>query len=125
TKMQYLAFHRNNLTGHFDWIGNMTSMVLFYYYGNPNLVCTLPESIGNLTELTRLAGGGWLAVDEYVQTKIHGTIPASLGNCTKLQEIYLDNSEFTGTIPATFNNLVNLEGLWLFNNPNLSGDLSA
>jgi RHS repeat-associated protein len=122
-KLQYLGFHVNDLTGNFDWIGNLTELLQFYFYGNPNLSCTIPPSIGNLTKMTRLCGGGWL--DEgFVHTKVTGVLPASLNKCIKLQWIYLDNSEFYGEIPV-LTSLTSLNSFNVFNNENLAGNIST
>ncbi len=59
-----------------------------------------------------------------MHTKVHGPIPAAIGNCTKLTALYLDNSELTGQIPNTITKLKSLKVLSLWNNPTLEGNLN-
>lgn len=47
-----------------------------------------------------------------------------LSFCTKLEYLYLDNSEFTGPVPS-LTSLTNLQVLSLFNNPALTGNLDV
>ena len=49
-----------------------------------------------------------------------GPIPASLGNFTNLQELYLNNNQLSGTIPTSLGSLTNLTELYLRSNQ-LSG----
>jgi RHS repeat-associated protein len=125
TKLTTLAFHVNDLTGNFDWIGNLTALTDFYFYGNPNLDCTIPVSIGNLTKMTTLAGGGWMGVNNYLHSKVHGTLPTTLKKCVALESVYLDDSEFEGDVSSVFTGLPKLTGLYLFNNPGLVGNVAT
>jgi|GEM_PF-365669 len=125
TNLQFLAFSLNNLSGNFDWLGNLKALHEFWFYGNPNLNCTIPATIGGLTNLTSFVGGGFLGDRLYQQQQLHGEIPSSLGSCTKLVLLYLDNSQLTGTAPTSLHSLVNLTAFSLFNNFNLSGDLNS
>ena len=61
----------------------------------------IPSWLDYLTELRRLL----LSARQY-----GGELPASIGNLTKLEELYLPG-DFTGGIPATFGNLTNLSTL--------------
>jgi RHS repeat-associated protein len=123
TSLRQIGIHNNNLTGDLNWIGSLTAMQQLFYYSNPNLNCTLPNSIGNLTNLTVLAGGAW-STPLHFHSKVHGPIPASLGNCTRLTAVYLDNSEHTGQVPTTLSQLRSLKVLSLWNNPGLEGNLN-
>ena len=60
---------------------------------------TIPNFLGNLTELIRLNLGS---------SKLHGTIPKSLGNLTKLQSLTLGANQLCGDIPLSFMNLSNI-----------------
>lgn len=65
---------------------------------------TLPEEIGDLTEL-KVLGLSYFGVT--------GTIPESMGRLTKLQTLKLDNNRLEGEFPAFFENLKALTTLTL------------
>ncbi len=52
-----------------------------------------------------------------------GSIPAGIGNLTKLQILYLWNNHLTGDIPSTLGNLTKLQYIGIHQN-NLTGDLN-
>jgi len=72
-----------------------------------NMSGTIPASIGQLTELTRLRLLGDESPVKIVD--IHGSIPAELWNCTKIQVLQLKFSNLTGDIPAGIEKMVNLQ----------------
>ncbi|WP_026450266.1 T9SS type A sorting domain-containing protein [Aequorivita capsosiphonis] len=80
-----------------------------------NLVGSIPNEIGNLTELEFLA---------FWNNTLTGNIPDELGNCTKIELLSLEDNALTGTIPASFSNLTNMSSFWLNGNL-LSGDIST
>ncbi|KAI8009332.1 Receptor-like protein kinase [Camellia lanceoleosa] len=43
--------------------------------------------------------------------QLSGTIPSSIGNCTKLVELYLNDNQFVGDLPESLNNLEELMNL--------------
>jgi len=53
-----------------------------------------------------------------------GTIPASIGDLTHLQLLWLFDNQLTGSIPMEMGNLVDLQWLYLFNNQ-LSGSIPS
>lgn len=69
---------------------------------------TIPEFITNLTELTRLE----LGYNPYFP----GPLPSNLGRLTKLQYLWIANSNLIGSIPYSIGNLVQLKNLDLSNN---------
>jgi Leucine-rich repeat (LRR) protein len=73
---------------------------------NDNQLTTLPDSIGNLTNLEKLI------LDNNQLT----TLPNSIGNLTNLETLFLDNNQLTTTLPDSIENLTNLEDLYLDNN---------
>jgi Leucine-rich repeat (LRR) protein len=96
-----------------------------------NMSGTIPASIGKLTELTRLR----LIGDEnpVKVVDIHGTIPAELWNCTKINVLQLKFTNLSGNIPEGIEKMVNLSEInfqqsylgceipaALFNLPNLT-----
>ena len=75
---------------------------------------TLPEEIGNLTELTDLRVNS---------NKLTGSLPETLFELTKLQKLYFQNNDLTGTLPANLTRLTNLSELYIDRNKNLGGSL--
>ncbi len=75
-----------------------------------NLNGTLPNEIGNLTELTKLNifGGS--------SNNLTGTIPASICNLTKLESITLSQNKLTGEIPSCLFSITSLKTI------SISGD---
>ncbi|GBG79221.1 hypothetical protein CBR_g29272 [Chara braunii] len=74
---------------------------------------SLPEAIGNLTEITKLV---------LVNASLGGVLPVSLGRLAGLQDLVLSRNRFNGAIPDSLTNLHNLENLDLSLN-DLSGVL--
>ncbi|MGC1379292.1 MAG: hypothetical protein WA821_23880, partial [Anaerolineales bacterium] len=56
--------------------------------------------------------------------QLSGSIPAGLGNLTKLEVLFLYNNALSGSLPAGLGNLANLTDLWLGIN-HLSGSIPA
>ncbi|RCV24704.1 hypothetical protein SETIT_5G106900v2 [Setaria italica] len=71
----------------------------------------LPSEVGRLRNLNALALTG---------NQLSGTIPDSIGECTVLQSLWLDNNSFEGSIPPSVRNLKGLTTLDLSMNK-LSG----
>ncbi|GJU95279.1 leucine-rich repeat-containing protein [Tanacetum coccineum] len=89
---QWLGVASNNQTGH------VTKLAL---YGSPyssslevhnESTGTIPESIGNMTQLTHLG----LDVN-----KFNGVIPESIGSLSNLTHLDLHGNKFSGTIPRS------------------------
>jgi Leucine-rich repeat (LRR) protein len=59
-----------------------------------------------------------------LENKLSGNIPASLGNLVDVQYIFLDNNQFSGSIPASLGNLSEALFLELSNNQ-LSGSIPS
>lgn len=107
----------NWLTGQpvVNWYGITVSenRVIAIQLDQNNLIGTIPDELGSLTELTRL---------NLRNNQISGEIPAKIGNLNKLTQLFLENNMLTGTIPIEIENLSNLEQLDLHFN-NLSGTI--
>ena len=86
---------------------------LFFNWADNNLVGPIPESIGNLSDLTYLNIGA---------NKLNGSIPLSIGNLKKLEEISLWNNHLSGSLPESIGNLSSLRILNLYDN-DISGTL--
>ena len=55
------------------------------------------------------------------QNQLTGTIPAELGDLSRLERLHLDENELEGEIPDSLGNLTNLTELFLGKNPDLEG----
>jgi len=80
-----------------------------------NLSGTVPESLGNLSNLEVLY---------LFNNQLAGPIPASLGSLSSLEWLYLHSNQLTGSIPSSLGNLSNLQVLSLEAN-NLSEAIPA
>eukprot|EP01122_Echinamoeba_exundans_P012622 TRINITY_DN5326_c0_g1_i3.p1 TRINITY_DN5326_c0_g1~~TRINITY_DN5326_c0_g1_i3.p1 ORF type:complete len:1072 (+),score=143.65 TRINITY_DN5326_c0_g1_i3:133-3348(+) len=79
--------------------------IRFLREGSP-VLGTLPESIGNLTELVAL---------EIRANQLNGTIPRSIGKLSKLVFLRLsDQPSLSGTLPVELGALLNLQYLRIF-----------
>ena len=85
-------------------IGNLTNLTTLLF--RDNQLTTLPESFGNLTNLTKLSLGNYQLT----------TLPDWIGNLTNLTELCLYDNQFT-TLPESIGNLTNLTYLTLSDNP--------
>jgi hypothetical protein len=98
------------------WYGvncNSAGRVFMLDLSQNNLIGTIPNSIGSLTDLQQL----WLFGNQ-----LNGPVPASIGNLTNLQSLILSNNQLNSFIPASIGQLTNLQQLWLFGNQ-LSGPI--
>jgi hypothetical protein len=77
---------------------------------------TLPEEMGDLTELT------WLKING---NKLTGQIPESLYGLDKLATFYLQNNALTGSLSEKLGQLTALTDFYIDRNPNLTGSLPA
>ncbi len=106
-----LDLHGNNLAGTLpNELGNLTNLVTLYLDQN-HLEGTIPATIGNLGDNLEelLLGHNWLT----------GSIPSQIGNLRYLTDLELNDNRLSGDIPAELLHLNDLETLWLFNNCNL------
>ena len=77
---------------------------------------TLPQAIGDLTELTVL---------KLNQCKLTGEIPEEVFSLTKLTDLYFQSNDLTGKFSDSYTQLVNLKNLYINNNLKLEGSLPA
>lgn len=80
------------------WYGVIVSgnRVVELNLGDNNLTGRLPESIGNLTALSKLT---------LFYNSITGPIPGSMGNLILIQSLFLSNNQLSGSIPSSLGNL--------------------
>ncbi len=84
-------------------IGNLTQLTELHL--NFHKLTSLPESIGNLTNLTKL----------YLRANRLTELPDSIGNLTQLTELHLDSNELI-SLPKSIANLTNLTQINLCGN---------
>ena len=75
---------------------------------------TLPEEVGNLTELTDLRVNS---------NKLTGELPESLYDLTKLENLYFQNDNLTGALSAKIGQLTELVQLYIDRNTNMTGGI--
>ena len=105
----------NLLTGHvpFERFTELSNSWLYLSLG-PNFFqpWTIPTEIGLLSKLSLLS---------LEEAHLIGSIPDTLGNCTSMRVLYLENNpELSGTIPTTLARMTDLEKLVMYTNQ-LSG----
>ncbi|KAA8546629.1 hypothetical protein F0562_002632 [Nyssa sinensis] len=93
--------------------GRFAALQVFSLFGN-SLSGSIPEFLTNLTELTRFE----LGFNPFKP----GPLPSTIGKLTKLEKLWLPNSNLTGEIPDSIGNLMALQNLDLSDNK-LSGKI--
>jgi len=119
----YNSMDGSNWINHSGWLESPVSNWYGIYVSNNrvqqidldlnNLKGTLPNSLGNLSELIFF---------EMSDNQITGSLPSSLGNLSNLIGFSLSNNSLTGMLPSSFGNLTKLTTIFLWNNQ-LSGSL--
>nr|KAJ3422597.1 hypothetical protein HK105_007375 [Polyrhizophydium stewartii] len=84
--------------------------------GQNNFALPVPESLGNLQDLTVLN----VAASGYT-----GPVPEWFGNLKSLQTLFIFGNNLEGTIPASFSQIRNLTTFYINNNPKLTCELPA
>ncbi len=106
TRVIQLNLLKRNLTGVIpDSIGNLTNLS-FLDLGSNNLTGVIPQSIGNLTALDSL---------NLFNNNLNGAIPDSIGSLLNLTDLNLGNNSLSGLIPESFGNLAALNNFLLGN----------
>lgn len=108
-KVARLYILGNNLNGSLpESIGNLTNLTdLRIFRCGDQLTGPIPDSIGNLINLTYLA---------LSSNGLDGIIPGSIGNLTNLTHLTLYRNKLEGKIPDLIGSLVNLTNLSLGEN---------
>ncbi|MCF6306821.1 MAG: Two component regulator three Y domain protein [Flavobacteriaceae bacterium] len=105
----------NNLEGTIpNSIGQLTNLENLELSFN-KLEGTIPSEIGNLKSLKVLAFNG---------NNLFGSIPTTIGNLSSLNQLHLSSNQLTGTIPQSVTKLEYLEILNVFDN-DLSGEIPS
>lgn len=112
-RVQYIHLSYNNLVGSIpEEIGNLTELYTLDLSGN-TLTGEIPSSIGNMHIL------GYLYLNN---NQLTGSIPQEIGNLSDLRACYIYENQLMGNIPSEFGNLINLEYCYLFGNQ-LTGEV--
>ncbi len=112
-RVQYIHLSYNNLVGSIpEEIGNLTELYTLDLSGN-TLTGEIPSSIGNMHIL------GYLYLNN---NQLTGSIPQEIGNLSDLRACYIYENQLIGNIPSKFGNLINLEYCYLFGNQ-LTGEV--
>jgi internalin A len=98
-----LSLAGNQLTTVPDWIGQLTNLTELYLWNNQ--LTTVPDSIGQLTNLTKL----------YLGNNQLTSVPEAIGQLTNLTKLYLTGNQLT-TVPDWIGQLTNLTELYLTGN---------
>ncbi|KAA8531508.1 hypothetical protein F0562_006139 [Nyssa sinensis] len=112
--LSVLDLARNNFSGEIPVsFGRFPGLQVLSLFGN-SLSASIPEYLTNLTELTRFE----LAYNPFKP----GPLPSTIGKLTKLENLWLPNSNLNGDIPDSIGNLIALKNLDLSTN-SLSGKI--
>jgi YD repeat-containing protein len=113
--LQLQALDNNNLTGSLpESLGDLSDLQVLDVSNNL-IQGDIPESIGKFPALTHIF---------FQYNQMSGALPDTLGNITTLQYLNLRNNGFTGSIPASFGDLTNVTMMYLNSNA-LSGPIPA
>jgi len=110
-----LNLYDNQLTGKIpNSIGNLTSLTKIAFSNN-QLTGEIPSSISSLINLKILS---------LYENQLTGKIPNFIGNLTSLTKIAFSNNQLTGEIPSSINRLSYLKILSLYGNQ-LTGEIPS
>ena len=121
-RVSELYLNHNQLSGSIpDSLGDLTNLERLYLNHN-QLSGSIPDSLGDLTSLTEL---------RLDHNQLSGPIPDSLGDLTSLERLELGNNALSGSIPDSLGDLTRLQELRLQRNqltgpiPDSLGDLTG
>ncbi|KDP31632.1 hypothetical protein JCGZ_14857 [Jatropha curcas] len=113
-KFEILDLALNYFSGRFPtWVGNLTGLTILSIGQNEYDECQIPESIGNLKNLTLL----FLA-----DCHLSGEIPESISQLTNLETFDMSRNKISGEFPKSISKLQKLSKIEFFHN-NLTGEI--
>ncbi|KAK2976084.1 hypothetical protein RJ640_009516 [Escallonia rubra] len=112
--LEILDLSSNYFSGGFpNWVGKLTKLVSLVLNDNDYDEGEIPNSLGNLKNLTWLNFGG---------SNLRGQIPESVFELQKLETLDLSSNQISGNFPKGICKLLKLNKIELFKN-NLTGDI--
>ncbi|XP_030473913.1 probable LRR receptor-like serine/threonine-protein kinase At3g47570 [Syzygium oleosum] len=109
-----LNLSANNLSGHIPpEIVGLSSLSIYLDLSQNNLTGPLPGEVGKLQNLGELRLNG---------NRLSQHIPRSIGSCTSMERLYLQDNFFEGPLPSTMSSMRGLQVLNVSNNQ-LSGEI--
>lgn len=112
--LRVLDLSANYFSGNFpSWIGNLTGLVSLGLGENLYTESVIPESLGDLKNLTWLYLGG---------SHLKGEIPESIYEMEALETLDLSRNKLSGKISRSISKLKNVSKIELFSN-NLTGEI--
>uniref|UniRef100_A0A5B7AY51 Putative receptor-like protein kinase HAIKU2 n=2 Tax=Davidia involucrata TaxID=16924 RepID=A0A5B7AY51_DAVIN len=112
--LEVLDLSDNYFSGEFPtWVGKLTLLVSLGLGNNEYDEGEIPESIGDLKNLTWLFLGG---------SHLRGTIPESIFELKALETLDISRNKISGNFPKSISKLQNLYKIELFQN-NLTGEI--
>ncbi|XP_047306617.1 putative receptor-like protein kinase At3g47110 [Impatiens glandulifera] len=113
SNMHFFSLSANHLQGRIpQTIGNLINLSYLSLFNN-RFTGPIPSTIGKLQNLQRISLG---------QNQLSGTIPDSIGNLSLVYDLDFSNNNLEGTIPSSIDNCQSLISLNLTQN-NLSGTI--
>ncbi|KAA8538712.1 hypothetical protein F0562_028307 [Nyssa sinensis] len=112
--LEVLDLSTNNFSGGFPtWVGKLTGLVSLGLGKNKFDEGEIPESLGNLKNLT------WLYLTD---SHLRGTIPESIFELKALETLDISKNKISGNFPKSISKLQNLYKIELFKN-DLTGEI--
>ncbi|GFZ09734.1 leucine-rich receptor-like protein kinase family protein [Actinidia rufa] len=114
TNLEILDLSENYFVGGFPtWVASLNGLISLGLGQNDYEEGEIPESLGNLKNLTWIFLGG---------SNLRGEIPESIFELTALQTLDISGNQISGNFPKSISKLQNLIKIELFQN-NLTGEL--
>ncbi|XP_057470100.1 receptor protein-tyrosine kinase CEPR2-like isoform X2 [Actinidia eriantha] len=114
TNLEILDLSENFFVGGFPtWVASLNGLISLGLGQNDYEEGEIPESLGNLKNLTWIFLGG---------SNLRGEIPESIFELTALQTLDISGNQISGNFPKSISKLQNLIKIELFQN-NLTGEL--
>ncbi|KAG6643683.1 hypothetical protein CIPAW_08G003400 [Carya illinoinensis] len=112
--LEILDLSTNHYSGSFpSWVGNLTGLVSLGLGDNEFDESEIPETLGNLKNLT------WLYLKA---ANLKGEIPESVFKLKELETLDISSNKISGNFPRSIANLNKLKKIELFDN-NLTGEI--
>ncbi|KAJ8759959.1 hypothetical protein K2173_010815 [Erythroxylum novogranatense] len=112
--LQSLDISRNNLNGAIpSQVFSLSSLTQLLNLSGNLFSATLPAEVGKLTNINTM---------DISENNITGEIPSTIGDCSSLENLYLQGNAFQGPIPSSLSLLKGLQRVD-FSRNNLTGEI--